>query len=127
MKLLTLNEVINSPSFLTLNKTGRFSFSSGAIEKLGIVTGNKIKFFFDSKNLKKIYIRVDPDGDVEIKNHTMRVNKKDGLSYKYTYFRSVALMKIFKKEFKTDSVRLNISDQESVNDMLLFPLLIDQL
>lgn len=127
MKLLTLNELINTPAFLTLNKTGRFSFSSGAIEKLGIEKGQKIRFFFDSENLKKIYIKIDEDGDVEIGSHTMRVNKKDGITYKYFYFRSVALNKIFKKEFNTDVVKLFIAEQELVNDLLLFPLTPDEL
>lgn len=126
LKLIKTSEIKLNPAFLTLNKTGRFAFSDEAVAQLKIKAGSRINFFIDEDSPNSFFIEVCKDGNVEIKTHSMRVNKKDNITYRYTYFRSVALRKYFTEVFNNESFRALVLDSEIIDGKTLFPLKLDE-
>lgn len=126
LKLIKTSEIKLNPAFLTLNNTGRFAFSDQAVNLLKIEAGSRINFFTDEDAPNVFYVEVCKDGNVEIKIHSMRVNKKNKTPYHYTYFRSVELRKYFTEAFDNKSFRALVLEPKIVEGKSLFQLKLDE-
>ncbi len=126
IKLITLNEAVEHEPTMYIDKVARFSLSLGACAKMEIQNESELRFFFDSSDFKNIYIKVVDKGDVVVKRHTMRVNKKTGLQYKYSYFRSTEIRRIIMKAYHCDKITFKIGDRIKMGNQFFFPLVFEK-